>query len=130
MIAVDTNVLARWVLRDDEEQFLIAERILAGPFWLGWTVILELGWLLSSYAGLSRKQLCEVFEIILALPGIELDRREHLLWVLDRYRRQGDFADLVHIASTSPGTSFVSFERRLSRHAGPNSPVPVQRVRA
>lgn len=126
MIAVDTNVLARWLLRDDEEQFAAAERILAGPIWLGWTVILELGWLLSSYAGLDRKQLCAVFETVLALPGVELDRRDRMLWVLERYRNTGDFADLIHIASAGHVAAFVSFERRLARHAGPDSPVPVK----
>ena len=50
MIALDTNVLARWILRDDAEQAEIAESVLSGPCWVGATVFLELGWVLLNSA--------------------------------------------------------------------------------
>jgi predicted nucleic-acid-binding protein len=125
MIALDTNVFARWVLRDDEAQFEVAEGLLKEPFWLGWTVVLELGWLLSSYASLSRDQLSDVMDAILALPSAHLDRPDNLRWVLQRYRKGGDFADLIHIASTGNVSGFASFEKSLARKAGAESPVPV-----
>jgi predicted nucleic-acid-binding protein len=125
MIGLDTNVLARWVLRDDEAQFLIAERRLSQPFWLSWSVVLELGWLLSSYARLDRNQLSDVIETILALPGVSLDRPDNLRWALRRFRKGGDFADLIHIASTGSVKGFASFEKSLARKAGSESLVPV-----
>lgn len=125
MIAVDTNVLARWVLRDDETQFKAAEELLSKPFWLSWTVVLELGWLLCSYAELKRGQISDVFEAILALPAIHLDRPANLRWALTRFRTSGDFGDLIHIASTGNVEAFVSFEKKLARNAGSQSPVKV-----
>lgn len=125
MIALDTNIFARWVLRDDEGQFQIAEALLNQPFWLSWTVALELGWLLTSHAGLKRGQLSDVFEAILALRTAHFDRPERLRWALTRYRTDGDFADLIHIASTGSVKGFASFEKSLRRKAGAESPVHI-----
>lgn len=130
MIGLDTNVIARWVLRDDEPQFLVAERQLSKPFWLSWTVVLELGWLLGSYAKLDRSQLSDVIETILALPDVNLDRPDNLRWALRQFRKGGDFADLIHIASTGPVSGFASFEKTLARKAGTDSPVRVLLARA
>ena len=125
MIAIDTNVLARWALRDDDDQFRIAERILEQPCWVGWTVWLELAWLLKSIAGLGRAQVCEVLETIAAISTLRFDRPERFRWAIARYREAGDLADLMHVASTGDVSSFVSFEKRLARQAGAFSPVKI-----
>ena len=128
MIAVDTNVLARWTLRDDDVQYTIAERILSEPCWLSWTVLLELGWLLGSYAGLPRAGVAAVLETLIALPTVYYDRPSNLRWAIERYAAGGDLADMFHIASSGDVTAFVSFETKLARKAGPDAPVPVERA--
>ncbi len=126
MIAVDTNILARWILQDDPVQAPIAERILSEPCWLSWTVLLELAWLLKSHGGLARDQIADVLEALTAMPTLQYDRPASLQWAIDRYRAGGDIADMFHIASSGDVTAFVSFEKSMVKKAGAQPPVPVE----
>ena len=51
MIALDTNILARFLLKDDPAQFNLAKELLAraAVYTAPLTVILELEWVLESY---------------------------------------------------------------------------------
>lgn len=126
MIAIDTNILARWILLDDEEQVPVAQRLLSEPCWVSWTVLLELAWLLGSRAKLARAQVAEVLDALLGMPTLHFDRPANLQWAVDRYRAGGDIADMFHIASTGEVEAFVSFERTMANKAGAQSPVPVR----
>lgn len=126
MIAVDTNILARWILRDDEKQLPIAQRLLAEPCWVSWTVLLELVWLLGSHGKLARAQIAEVLDVLLAMPTLHFDRPGRLEWAVGRYRNGADIADMLHIANSGEVTAFLSFEKRLPKKAGAKTPVPVR----
>jgi predicted nucleic-acid-binding protein len=126
VIALDTNVLARWILHDDEAQFLVAERFLFQPCWLSWTVLLELVWLLASHARLTRAQIADILDALTEMPTIHYDRPQNLRWAIERYRAGADIADMIHIASSWPVSAFASFEKTLARRAGPQPPIPVQ----
>lgn len=126
MIALDTNILARWILLDDEAQLPVAQRLLAGRCWLSWTVLLELVWLLASYGKLTRRQIADVLDALLAMPTIHCDRPANLQWAIERYRAGADLADMFHIASSGEASAFVSLETKLAQKAGPNAPVPVR----
>jgi predicted nucleic-acid-binding protein len=129
MIAIDTNILARWLLRDDEVQLPIAQRILSQPCWVSWSVFLEVVWLLKSCAKLTRSQIAEVMDALLAMPTIHCDRPGAVLWAVERYRSGADIADMFHIASAGDVAAFVSFEKDLAKKAGPKAPVPVELAR-
>src|SRR3546814_2135236 len=55
--AVDTNVLARFMLDDDSVQSPIARDLVKAGVFVSLTVLLELGWLLQSRYGLERGHL-------------------------------------------------------------------------
>lgn len=129
MIAIDTNVLARWILLDDEKQVPIAQRLLSEPCWVSWTVLLELVWLLGSHGKLARTQIAEVLDALLSIPTLHFDRPGNLQWAIDRYRAGGDIADMLHIAGTGEVAAFVSFEKTLPNKAGGKAPVPVRLAR-
>lgn len=57
MRAIDTNVLARFLLNDDPDQGEVARRIVEDGIFLPLTVVLELGWLLGSRYGFSRDEI-------------------------------------------------------------------------
>lgn len=126
MIGIDTNVLARWILQDDEEHFRIADALLAQPCWVSWTVLLELSWLLGSRAKLERAQLADVLDTLLAMPTLHFERPASLQWAVDRYRAGGDIADMLHLATTGEVDAFVSFEKTLPKRAGADAPIPVR----
>lgn len=126
MIAIDTNVLVRWILLDDEKQLAVARRLVTQPCWVSWTVLLELVWVLGSHGKLMRAQIAEVLDALLAMPTLHFDRPVNLHWAVERYRAGADIADMLHIAGTGDVTEFVSFDKGLRGKAGDKAPVPVR----
>ncbi len=126
MIALDTNILVRWLLRDDAEQAAKAQTILAGACWLGDTVLLELAWVLKSYAGLERAGIADSLETILLLPELQCPDREATLWAIEAYRRGADIADSLHIVSSRPAENFATFDRDLVRKMKDNPFVEIR----
>jgi predicted nucleic acid-binding protein len=73
--AVDTNILARFYLRDDAVQGRIAARVLAaGDVFIPKTVVLELEWVLRYVAEQSERKVIECLAHLIALPGITVER--------------------------------------------------------
>ena len=116
MRALDTNVLARWVLRDDEAQALAADAILREPCLVSITVMLELGWVLDRSLRLPRATVASMLGQILQLTTVTAENLAGLTWALERYRAGADWADAVHLADTTGlATAFVTFDRGLVR---------------
>ncbi len=126
MIAVDTCVLARWVMRDDPKQTEIADAILAQPFYLGVGVLVELGWVLSSVCRMSRAELARTLATLLGLPSACVQNETHVRWAVERYGVKGDLADLLHIANSVDANAFATFDAKMPKQAGPNAPVKVR----
>lgn len=40
-----------------------------------------------------------------------------------------DFADMMHVGAAEGASSFVTFDRKLERRAGPDSPVAIETLR-
>lgn len=127
MKAVDTNILARFVLRDDEHQTRLAQQVLREPAWVSNTVWLELGWLLDKRLGLAREAVADAIETLLAIDVVHTADRPGLAWAIERYRRGADWADMVHlVAAQGAADAFITFDRTISRRAGPKSPLAVE----
>ena len=126
MRSVDTNVLARWVMRDDPDQTEIADAVIDQPIEITLTVMLEIGWVLTSIGGMSRDQFADTIVRVLDLETATIQRRMALRWAADRYRAGADWADVLHIVSTEAGQSFATFDKALSKEAGASTPVPVE----
>jgi predicted nucleic-acid-binding protein len=132
LIALDTSVLARFVLGDDPAQQHVAARLIADhQCYVTWSVLLELCWVFESNAGLPREQVVAGFVAIRDTENIALPDADQLTWIIERYAAGADFPDMVHLASASIGaTEFACFDKRLSRHAGPDAPLSVRTLSA
>ncbi len=128
MRSVDTNVLARFILKDDDLQAPLAEAILNEPFFVADTVFLELAWLLSSHFGVNRPELGLVLSNLLTLPHITVCDGAAMEWAIERFLAGADLADMIHIIGSSRADCFASFERKLERLAGPAAPIPIERL--
>ena len=127
MRAVDTNVLARFVLDDDEKQSKLASAILREPVWVSDTVWIELGWVLHKRLGLDRALTGEALSIVLALDTVHTPDRAGVAWAVQRFHAGADWADMIHLVATRDrAASFASFDQALGRQAGDHSPVPVE----
>jgi predicted nucleic-acid-binding protein len=118
MVAVDTNVLVRWLVADDALQTAAAEKLVAeNTIFVSTTVLLETEWVLRDAFGFSRDEIFEQFSILVSLENCILSDEAALLAALDWFRAGLDFADAVHLALTPSKARFASFDARLKKRA-------------
>lgn len=98
MIAIDTNVLVRFLAGDDSRQSPAARRLLRGGncLLLG-TVLQETVWVLESLYTTERAQIAEAIETLGNLDGVALEVPQ-LAQVAQWYGDGMDIADAVHLA--------------------------------
>ena len=114
MPAVDTNILVRFITRDNEEQAQRARRVLlTGGVWISKTVILETEWVLRDAYGYDRGAMYEAFSSLLGLPGIHVEDEPGITRAMELFRAGLDLADALHVASRPAGVAFVTFDRQL-----------------
>ena len=122
MIGIDTNVLVRYLVQDDEKQAAAATKIFnrvsdTNPAFINNIVMCEMVWVLSRAYKYQKKIIVEVIEQLLTTSGIEFENAEIIRKALRRYSKgKGDFADFM-IAETnnSNGASTTyTFDRRAS----------------
>jgi len=120
MIAVDTNILVRYLVKDDHDQAVLATNVLANNrcFVLK-TVLLELVWVLSSPAGynLPRETVHERLLHLLGLSCIEAEDAANVAQALAWYIRGMDFADALHLSGSIELSGFATFDRKFASTA-------------
>ena len=123
MLALDTNILARYYVREDgsaqtRAQQQAARRIMerGEKLFVAKTVLLELQWVLRGVYGQALKDVCRVFEQLLSLTHVEIEDRAALERALGNLRQGLDFADALHHASSRACEAFLTFDAR--RFAG------------
>jgi predicted nucleic-acid-binding protein len=114
MIAIDTNVVVRFLTRDDEAQWAKAHALIRdSAVFVPATVLLETAWVLSSVRGYSHSEVCDALERFSALKNVSVETLERFS-VVFAWTRQGlDFADALHLAAAADCERFVTFDRRL-----------------
>lgn len=126
MIALDTNVLVRFLVQDDPEQGRLARELLAGctaarPALLVREVMVELVWVLERAYGFAREQISGVLDGLLAAEELVLETPEAVAVAAERYRVDGaDFADtmIAEAARRFGAETLWTFDRRAARLDG------------
>jgi predicted nucleic-acid-binding protein len=123
MIGLDTNVLVRYIVRDNPAQAARADRELERPerFLIDGIVLCELVWVLETGYGFARAEIAAVLERILSTAQFEIEAKEVSLAAVHDFRRSAaDFADCLigrrHRAAGA--TETVTFDRSLQGLAG------------
>jgi predicted nucleic-acid-binding protein len=110
---VDTNILARFYLRDDKTQGRIAADVLtAGDVFIPKTVVLELEWVLRYVADQPEDKVIDCLAHLIALPGITVEDRDEIEAALGYCRNGIDFADALHLAAGKACTELLTFDDR------------------
>jgi predicted nucleic-acid-binding protein len=111
--AVDTNILARYYLRDDATQARIARDLLsAGDVFIPKTVVLELEWVLRYVADQPAGKVIECLAHLIALPAVTVEDRDEIEAALGHARNGIDFADALHHASSKACSELLTFDDR------------------
>lgn len=126
MIAVDTNVIVRFLTNDDRDQAIRARSLLRGNrVFLAKTVLLECEWVLRSGYGLPAEAIAAAFRELLGLPDIVVEDASAIVRAMDWYSLGLDFADALHLASSVGAESFASFDKSLARRLKATDHPPV-----
>ncbi|MBB4153869.1 putative nucleic-acid-binding protein [Sphingomonas jinjuensis] len=127
MRAVDTNILVRWITRDDDRRSLVADTVMREPVMISLTVLIELVWVLGGRKyGLARGAIVEILREVMKTDTITIERHAGVSWCVDRYAQGADFADMIHLIAARGATGFVTFEYDLADDAGVASPLPIE----
>jgi predicted nucleic-acid-binding protein len=105
MIAVDTNVLVRYLVRDHREQAETARALLQSataekPAYACREVVVELVWVLERAYGYSRDRIATILEELVATEGLVVEAADDVALAAFRYRSRGaGFSDLMVLAA-------------------------------
>jgi predicted nucleic-acid-binding protein len=118
VLAIDTNVIVRYLVDDDHEQFLRARRLIEGePIFLANTVILECEWVLRSGYGFEAREFAAALRGLAGLPTARLESPQIAAVALSWHEQGMDFADALHLAGAQGCEAFATFDRRLAKTA-------------
>jgi predicted nucleic-acid-binding protein len=125
MIALDTNILARFYVDDPADpdaarQRPIANRLLreSPQVFVPLTVILELEWVLRAFYGFAAEDFVRVVNHLLGLRNVNVEQWSRIADALAWHTEGLDFADALHLVASSHCTELMSFDdRRFARRA-------------
>jgi len=127
MIALDTNMLVRFLVQDDPKQSLQAGRLIEKavdrqvPLFISDVVMCETVWVLASAYGLPRAEIADALGALLRAKSLVFASTDRLASAFEAYRRgKGDFADyLIREQAHAHGADEVAtFDRALLKEPG------------
>lgn len=127
MIALDTNVLVRYLVKDDVRQWesakTVVERALdrGDGLFVGQIVLCEMSWVLSSVYEYSRDEVRATLRAVVASGNIVVEHADEVHRALEAHARgKGDIADyLIRERALSSGCDEVAtFDRALLKEPG------------
>ena len=122
MIGIDTNVLVRYLVQDDETQAKAATKILEqvsdeNPAFINNIVMCETVWVLARAYKYDKSIIAETLEQILATAGIEFENAEVIRKAVRHYKNgNADFSDylLAEINKENGVVSTYTFDRKAA----------------
>jgi predicted nucleic acid-binding protein len=127
MLAVDTNVVVRFLTRDHPEQAATAKRLIDdNDVLVSTTVLLESEWVLRSRYGFRRPETVAALRSFAGMPRVTLENPVLAARALDWTAQGMDFADALHLARAQQCEAFVSFDRRLAAAGRRVGSIPVR----
>jgi len=124
VIAVDTNILARFYCDDPDDPEAARQRprarrlmVESPAIFVPLTVVVELEWVMRGFYELPAEPFCQTIEHLLGMPHVTVDRWEVVRDAVDLHRRGLDFADALHWSSSAACAELVSFDDRFIRRA-------------
>ncbi len=123
MIGLDTNVLIRYLTRDDEGQYRATMKLLtrkAARFFIADLVLVETDWILSKSYNWTREEIADAFARLLQVHNLQFEDEDRIRHSIGAVRRGADLSDELLIAmSRDQGCrEFATFDTAVAkRHA-------------
>lgn len=125
--SLDTNVLVRLIVRDDEAQTVLVTKLLdrhrrrSKSLWVPVTVMLELEWVLRSRYKFAKAEVTRALSSLLTTMELIFESEGALEQALASYEEGGaDFGEYLHLALAQYGLAlpFWTFDAKASMAVG------------
>lgn len=118
MIALDTNVVVRFLVDDDAGQAERARKLLeTNPVFVAASVLLETEWVLRSGYGFAAVEIARFLRALLGLENVTVAEPAVLAGAIAAYEGGLDFADALHLAQSARADAFATFDAKLIKRA-------------
>jgi predicted nucleic-acid-binding protein len=125
MIGIDTNLLVRLLVKDDEVQakkvhkiFKLAEKN-GEVYFVSTLVILELIWVLESVYKCSREEVIEAIYHLTLMPVLKIDQIDAIHKFIDSANKSNlDISDLLiaHCSAHNGCKEVLTFDKKAAKH--------------
>ena len=127
MVAVDTNIVVRFLTQDDPEQYQKSIHIFSTQdIFIADTVILEAEWVLRYAYDYQPTQIIAAFKKLFGLPNVCLRDADMGALALAGQEAGLDFADALHLAQAVQCEQMLTFDQRFVNRASRLSAIPVR----
>ena len=123
--ALDSNVILRYIVRDDETQYYKAVKLLEQSeyktFKVNLVVITEVWWVLEHIYYYSKEELIEAFQILLSAKELNFEKYNSVSRALNLYKyNKADFEDclIAQLNSDSEVLPTITFDKKASTLSG------------
>jgi predicted nucleic acid-binding protein len=118
MIAIDTNLVVRYLAGDHPEQSPRARALVDGEaVFVPVTVLLEAAWVLRSAYGADAAKVVQALRAFGGLPTVTIEDAAGVAAALDLAGRGMDIADALHLSRAGHCEAFATFDRRFAKAA-------------
>ena len=118
MLAIDTNLVVRYLTGDHRAQSAKARALIDGnDVFVCTTVLLESEWVLRSVYGYDPVALARVLSAFAGLPRVTLEDPTLARRALDWMEKGMDLADALHLLQSESCEAFMTFDARFAKVA-------------
>ncbi|WP_420962748.1 type II toxin-antitoxin system VapC family toxin [Brucella sp. IR073] len=118
MLAIDTNLVVRYLTGDHPEQSARARAIIDGQaVYVSITVLMETEWVLRSAYGYRPADIARALTAFAGLLTATVEDATLVASAIDLAGNGMDFADALHLVQSAHCDSFVTFDRKFVKTA-------------
>ena len=127
MLAIDTNIVVRYLAGDGGDEFTRAIDIIENnQVSIAVTVMLETEWVLRDVYEIPRGEVLAAFTKLVGLPTVSIAEPAVLRKAMTLADSGLDFAEALHVAQVAERDTFVTFNKALAKRAARQSGVAVK----
>ena len=118
MLAIDTNILVRYLTGDHPEQSAKARDLIdSHQIYVSRTVLLECEWVLRSVYAFNAPDIARALRKFAGLEQVSVEAPAETALALDRTEAGMDFADALHLGAIGACEALLTFDRKFIKAA-------------
>ena len=122
MIAIDTNIIVRFLTQDDHTQYELSLRLFKQEdLFIPDSVLLETEWVLRFAYEFSPAEIVTALRKLLGLDNVYVEDGFKMAQVIDWHEHGLDFADALHLANSQHLPEFATFDEKFIKRADKKS---------